>query len=262
MKTPLTLVLVSALLLPCAVTAATNYNWTAYNDLYWFTNQWTDTNKVTYYTAEFSIPTNLPPGFALTQGGPLRDYNSGQALQAYVTISGGGFGWEQGQNPSGGTPAAPYFNGIIDCLGFVDYNTNTFILRFTNLNPKTTYEFVAYGDRNNPDYYATRWTWMSITDVVAFVNESSDTNHFGGPTDPTTAARFGYNNTSGEVVRFTGIKTGPDGDFSIVTPYDSNLGQIERYYVNAFMIREVPEPAAIIILGLGTVLFGLRRRRR
>ncbi|MBN1675425.1 MAG: PEP-CTERM sorting domain-containing protein [Kiritimatiellae bacterium] len=251
-----------AVVLAPACAQALSYSWTAFNDLWWDPAQSTDTNRVTVY----SSPDIGSAGYTNFGGtaGPLRDYTTTNQLAATVTITGGErYDPLRGASAQSGTDADTAFGGFLDASGTIAYHSNDLVITFSNLEPLTAYEFVSYGDRGESGYAGERFTFMTITDAVSFVNQSSVGTEYTGSNDPLTIVCSGYNSDSGLVVRFTNIKPGTDGDFSVFAHF-SGVGTDDqsKYYVNCFMLREVPEPLAMSIVGIGALLFALRRLKR
>ncbi|MBN1674527.1 MAG: chitobiase/beta-hexosaminidase C-terminal domain-containing protein [Kiritimatiellae bacterium] len=188
----------------------------AYNDLCW-TNTQLSAN-ITVYTR--------------SEGGPLVDSNTGNPLACTLSLDDGGGGpyLTQGAGPAAGTDAYAVFNGKVDCAGLISYGANI-TLTIAGLDPSLRYEFVLFGNRDNPDYTA-RITKATLSDVVDFVNESSA--GLAAPGDATTQICNGWNRENGYVVRYTNVDPGPDGDL-VLTLADND----SKFYANALMLRAI-----------------------
>ncbi|MBN1673980.1 MAG: lamin tail domain-containing protein [Kiritimatiellae bacterium] len=191
----------------------------AYNDLAWTNGQ-------------LGVRITL---FGPAQSGNLVDYNTGDTLSAQLAINAGGGGAfvDRGTNALASTDAHGVFNGIVDCVGLIQYGTTDLIFTFTGLEPALRYELVLYGNRDRVDY-ADRYSTVVISDVAGFENESTPGVATGTTSMPgdTTTLYSGDNTANGHVARYAGIDPGSDGDFT-VTVGDSD----SRFYVNALMLK-------------------------
>ncbi|UCE58166.1 MAG: DNRLRE domain-containing protein, partial [Phycisphaerales bacterium] len=211
--------------------------WTAYNDLSWYTGQLeTNITKITSPANEAGLPSS----------GELVEYATGSGTSITLTATGGDhLASIQGIEAASGD-AFDIFNGIVSTLGVISYVNQPspdgdLVLQLTGMNPNATYELVLHGDRNA--YAWDRASVVTISDVDGFTNESSAATDnptgtggtlFDGPSDDST--RLPSLNPNGYVARFTDIEPGSDGDLTLtVSPGGlDNRGK----YVSALMLRE------------------------
>ena len=224
----------AAAYLPVVLQVREGGGFTAYNDLSWGSGQLS--NHITAHTT-------VAGGAGGDGGGELIDYATGQPAGAMLGITGGSWlgatHYVQGANANSGTDADEVFNGKVDCLGVVSYETNELVLTFSNLMPTVRYEVVLFGNRAQ---YNDRFTTVTLEGAVNFTNTSSLGATISGASSQTTRILNGNNTVNGYVARYAGIDPGADGVFTLRTLPGTTVA--ERYYVNALMLRagEPPVP--------------------
>jgi hypothetical protein len=149
----------------------------------------------------------------------------------------------------------------VDVKGVTYYGSSagwSVTLTLSGLNPAKSYSFATTANRNDATY-TNRISRFTISSADAFVNSSTagTTITNGGAS---TAFNTGYNTVTGYVVRWTGINPGSDGQIQIVAIPDNLTAQYKSYAFSVFQLVEVPEPASIVLMGLGVAAL-LRRRR-
>ena len=191
----------------------------AYNDLAWLAGQ--TTKNITILTRD--------------QSGALRDYASGASCLVTLSVNHGGTGpLGGGADAQPGTDARDVFGGIVDCAGMIGYSTNDLTVTFSGLEQEFEYEVALFGNRDNTDY-TNRLTRCTISDVDAFRNTSSTGSFFSGASDPSAVVINGANTVNGHVARFSGIKPGTNGTFT-VTVWDDDSSDAPKFYINALKL--------------------------
>jgi hypothetical protein len=219
-------------------------------------------------------------------GGPLRDFATGDELDVEVFVTAVGTPQDFGANepPLPGTPAAEFFGEFIDLaadgLPGVQAGVNELTLVFSNLDPTKQYNFRGLTYRGGS--YDQRWSIYSIigTDshVDAHVDGSANQNIFTAATFP--AAGLEPNevvlnsgiNLEGSLVGWDNIKPGADGEFSIdakqytgLAPYgDPSAGPYAYGFAAIYLaelessgdlrITEIPPPSQIVAAGQSATL--------
>ena len=206
--------------------------WVAYNDCAWASLQ-PETN-ITKYT--------LPAEG--TASGSLVDYATGDPLPASVAVSVAGSpgvqvsqGEYSGSEANAGTDAYQTFHGIADSTGVIYYGSTagwSVTLTFTGLDPAAEYTFATTANRDNDrSDYLDRISRFTIADVDGAANASTD-----GVTvisNESVAFSTGYNTVNGYVARWTGIRPGADGDFTVTAQADDRN---EAYGPSVFMLAQ------------------------
>jgi hypothetical protein len=206
----------------------------------------------------------------LGESGLLKDFSSGLETSVTAEVYDGGAS-NNGDffMPNSGTEAYTTFNGKfanLDCVGYGNSAGWYCDLVFTGLDTSKTYEFVSLLNRGT---YDDRWTVISIVDADASTYASTSTAYKISETEVSMVA---LQTTSGEVARWTGIKSGADGDFTIHythasagagidIPIGATQNAQKAYGPAGFMLVEIPEPATMSLLAISGIAL-IRRRRR
>ncbi|MCX6872560.1 MAG: autotransporter-associated beta strand repeat-containing protein, partial [Verrucomicrobia bacterium] len=118
--------------------------------------------------------------------------------------------------------------------------------RFTGLDPNKEYEVVTSVNRGN-SAYTTRTTQFSISDIDSATQASTAGVTVNSPTSVTFLT--GYNTVTGYVARWTNIKCGADGDFTLRN--DNGAGTTQGYSMDGIMLKETDGTPAANILSFG-----------
>ena len=205
-----------------------------YNDFSWNEGQLTE--NITRYTTD-SGPGDPPDG----SSGFLIDYESGEQTSVALSVEGGHWNGENHVATHGalsrpGTDAYEIFNGIVDASGVLSYpGARAVVLSFSGLDPSFEYEVVLFSNRDRPDY-TDRLTRYTVCGVEGLTNESSLGATFMDASDESTTVPGGYNTENGFVARFTGLKSGCDGRFSVIVS-DGGSTKPDKHYLNAMRLR-------------------------
>ena len=232
--------------MPASVhTAAVNYiqsstaGWTAYNDVVYEVSQYTQPN-VTYF--------DIGSGHTHASSGTLVNFATGNSTGVVATLTEqGGVTWITGSNggsdTASGTDAYQTFQGITDIQGVTHYATAAgwyVDLTFTGLDPSKAYTFATTVNRNLGSSYENRHTPFTLSGVDQATNAST----VGANIIATLAVEFsaGDNYNTGYVARWTGIRPGTDGSFTIRAQAHGAVN--ETYGFSVFMLKEetVPPP--------------------
>ena len=209
-----------------------DYSWTAYNDLVYRTGQ--PQTNITKFTI---------PGEGRTSSGELINFINGNQTLVTATISASGVqgfsgnGEYDGKEANSGTDAYKTFHDIVDSAGLIIYGDNPswyVDLTFTGLDHAKTYTFATTANRNrNEADYINRVSRFTISDIDSATNAS--TEGVNVIDNETVAFSTGYNTVKGYVARWTGIKPGEDGDFTVRVNADSGN---QAYGPSVFMLAE------------------------
>ena len=222
------------------VNTAPTVGWTAYNDL-----------------VGTSIPSNVTEYGYDTINGVLKDYTSGTDLTATMTGSYDimDIHTTNGGNFNVGTDGYEAFDGIVDVTGTFELDTTSLQCTFTfnNLDPNKEYIITTTANRDNIDYLDARYAKVTIQGADTYTPASSIGVVINS--DASVSFSIGYNTVNGYVAKWTGVTTGSDGSFSILSQWDDTLGSgtnnNKGYAMSAFKLEEVtpvPESFAIIVL--------------
>ena len=154
--------------------------------------------------------------------GFLKDFTTGLYTSVWVELTGSNITGSISAAPNAGTDAYDVFNSKVNLGDWsTSYNSSSldwyYEVTFTGLDPSKSYEFVTTGNRNSSSYdgngSASRWTKFSIIGADAYTNASTP----GVVEVSADVVKFntGYNTVNGYVARWTGIRSGADGSFSV-----------------------------------------------
>lgn len=118
-----------------------------------------------------------------------------------------------------GTDAEAYFGGVVDISGNMSYGDSPgwyVDLIFSGLDPAKSYTFVGTADRNGGPGYAARVTNWKIIGAESYTYASSETAH--RVSEDSVEFSTG-DNSAGNVARWTNIRPGVDGTFTIRTSH-------------------------------------------
>lgn len=226
--------------------------WVAINDV--FNGPLTHANVTTYGT--------VASGVSITGQGPLRNLDTGENLPVTLII------YNENVVPAGtmatpnqDTPAMNMFGPYVDWSTasggqnavYLDSLTDVIYYRFTGLNPNARYSFHGTAVRGHSGY-TIRWTRVTLQGA-----ESYDAAHLTGPSSPgildsqypgsglgpnEVAFNAGYNTVAGDVVGWTNIDPGPDGEIIIVCrvyngPIPAGTAVAISYGFNALRLEEL-----------------------
>ena len=207
--------------------------WTAYNDCVYQSGHAANAANVTTYCIGSGSP---GPSY-----GFLKDFATGTSLPVAVILTQqGGVVWQPdvtsgGSDCAPGTDARNTFGGIAGMQGVIYYGSSGWYvnLSITGLNPAAVYEFATSANRNNPGY-TTRISIFSIIGADAYTNASTTGVTVLSP----DSVQFctGDNTATGYVARWTGIKCGTDGSFSVRVTHSASGSN--AYAFDVFMLKE------------------------
>jgi autotransporter-associated beta strand protein len=212
----------TSLLIPavCALLAIpASADFTAYNDC----------------TASGGNPANT----TLYRGQPdgsgfMKDFTTGLNTPVTLTVASAGLTYvgTGGPMPNLGTDCYNVFNGKV-VFDNVAYYGTWMEARFTNLDPNKEYEFVTSVNRGNAGY-TTRTTQFTISGVDSATQAGTTGVTVNSPTQVTFCT--GANSVNGYVARWTQIKCGADGAFTVRT--DNGVGITNGYAMDGIMLKE------------------------
>ncbi len=214
-------------------------DWTAYNDCSPYGAGVTTTANVTNHWETF---------------GELVKYSDGTSTG--VTISwdkAGAYEFNQNLYPAAGTDMDTVFTGIVNLNGVnAGQSGSPITYTFNGLDDSKTYEIVIAsirGGRSAND----RGGNIELLGAVSSTYACSA----GAPKLSETKVTIdqGYNDVLGHVAGWTDIAVDSSGEFSI----EITRAYGSWYGINAVQLTQVPEPATMLILGLGGLF--LRRRK-
>lgn len=215
--------LVAGLLIGVALSGPA-YGWRAYNDLLWAEGQ--KTENITTYTAG--------------QQGEVVDFDTGEKTGASVAISASGSSAAYGKDPKAGTDAAKVFGGIVSCKGLISVGSEPVTITVSGLDPDEEYEIVLSGNRGLTTEKPAAVLRVELSDVAGFENTSTlgTSKKTSSSADDTTDLLNGGNNTRlGYVIRFSNIKPGADGDFTLTASKSPDVETRDFGCLGALMLR-------------------------
>lgn len=213
---------------------------------------WTAYNDVVYSAADGhpalqpNVTTiNIGSGSPGPSSGMLKDFATGADTGVTATFTqSGGVVWQPSASGGGwdcnvGTDAYNTFNpSTASLIGVVYYGSSGWYvdLTFTGLNPTKTYEFATSANRNESTYLD-RMTKYTIMGADSFTNSSTPgaTITDGGAS---TVICTGYNTVNGYVARWTNIRPGADGSFTVRA--QAATSQYKAYAFSAFKLVQNP----------------------
>ncbi len=181
----------------------------------------------------------------------LIDFGSG--IELPVTVTGttvnGYDPYPNGGNfTNAGSDAYKAFDGIVDMAGVfeLDFADWDHIVSFNDLDPNNEYAVTLTANRDNPSYADQRYTRVTIEGADAFTNASSA----GVTVNSENSVTFciGYNTVNGYVAKWTGIKTGPDGSFSVKSEWDNGFAGSKGYAMTAFCLEAFGPPQLLPVM--------------
>jgi hypothetical protein len=209
--------------------AGGSIGWTAYNDCSWASGQ-LNTRITTY---------------GLNQSGAMVDYATGAALPVSLQIvnnpaapaNANGTG---GPMPNSGTDAYNTFNNIVSFANVIWYGNAGWWVDavVTGLDPSRRYEFATSVNRGNASY-TTRWSKFTLSGVDTATQASTT----GVQVNSDTSVSFwaGNNSANGHVARWTEIRPGSDGSFTVRAEADgqSDHSTYQAYAFDGLLLRDV-----------------------
>jgi autotransporter-associated beta strand protein len=184
-----------------------------------------------------------PANTTLYRGQPdgsgfMKDFTTGLNTPVTLTVASAGLTYvgTGGPMPDVGTDCYNVFNGKV-VFNNVAYYGTWMEARFTGLDPNKEYEFVTSVNRGNA-VYTTRTTQFTISGADSATQASSTTPAPGVTVNSPTQVTFctGANQITGYVARWTQIKCGADGAFTVRT--DNADGQANGYAMDGIMLKE------------------------
>ena len=170
--------------------------------------------------------------------GTLKDFDTGESLPVTATFTSSGSPAirTSGGPTASGTDAYESFNGKANMTGVVQYGSSGWYvdLTFTGLDPVKTYTFATSANRDSSDYEDERLTRFTISNVDSAINDSTS----GVIEDGAYSVAFstGFNTVNGYVARWTEIKPGLDGGFTVRA--EAYSSEVESYAFSVFMLAE------------------------
>lgn len=205
------------LVLPLAAQLAVAGEWVAFNDCVDTTPASTPANATNFGLGR----SYLGDG----SSGNLIDFDTGADTGVTVTFkenfsTGNTINWAQDYADfTPGTDAAEIFGGILDLTGNMSYNDApgwSLDLTISNLDPNISYTFAATAHRNGGPDYASRISNWTLNGAESATYASST----GALKISETSTEFSTgNNVDGLVARWTDIRPGADGTFSLRTTH-------------------------------------------
>jgi len=244
------------LILPVFAQLALADGWTAYNDCVDTTPASTPVNATSFGLGRFYAGDG--------SSGNLRDFETGSDTGVTVTFTenvstGNTINWAQDfADYTPGTDAAGIFGGKLNLTGNMSYNDApgwSLDLTISNLDPNVSYSFAATVHRNGGAGYATRITNWTLNGAESATYACSD----GALKISETSAEFSTgDNIGGLVARWTNIRAGADGTFSLRTTHGLGSAQggiagadaYRGYAGGLFMLMAQPQDAPLVITSI------------
>jgi hypothetical protein len=181
--------------------------------------------------------------------GFMKDFATGATLPVTLAVSSANvnYGGAGGPMPDVGTDAYNTFNGKVVFNDVAYYGTGWWMeARFTGLDPAKEYEFATSVNRGGSGGdYGSRLSKFTISGVDSATNSSTS----GVTVNSNTSVTFctGINGVTGYVARWTKIKCGADGIFTVRVE-DGGSTVLKGYAFDGVMLREsVPQPPTVSI---------------
>ena len=161
---------------------------------------------------------------------PLKNFSSDTTLPVTITTTGSNVTAQSGAACAAGTDAFLTFDGKINPSGTIGYGGTPwwYQIQFNNLDPVQEYEFACFVNRAGG--YTNRFATYTITSADSSTQSSTTGVTVNSPTSVTQ--NTGENTANGYVVRWTKIRPGSDGSFTIKS---ESTGA--AYAMNGFMLR-------------------------
>jgi len=213
---------------PPPPTTGGTVDWVAYNDCVGFSDG---------YVTEYNDITG-----ASGTGGLLVNYLTGTNISAQVSMDAVNLEDDPGKMPNPGTDAYNEFNGIVNMSESAANNTTgadwSYQATFTGLDPTKEYEFSTTVNRDEAGYAGngteSRWTRFAIVSADLYTNSTKAAGVTGViiVSQDVVKLNGGYNTEEGNVIKWTGIRCGADGTFTILSQNvgDEGPGDYERSY--------------------------------
>jgi hypothetical protein len=257
-----TVIIFLALLAPASLHAQqVSAGWKAYNDCVYDATQAlerTDPNgQLVHYKGANVTTFGIGSGFSGSSSGQLIDQATGASTGVTVALTQSGgvtwqpglsTGWYGGYDTATGTDARATFGGIADMTGVIYYGSSTgwyVDLSFSGLDPDKTYTFATSAARCNADY-TDRGTIYTISGVDAATNASTAGTQEYQSNPLSVWFNTGDNYDEGYVARWTGIRPGDDGSFTVRATHHPNANSgYKAYSFDVFMLQEDAAPTCL-----------------
>jgi hypothetical protein len=188
-----------------------------------------------------------PANTTLYRGQPdgagfLKDFATGTILPVTLTVASANVNYvgTGGPMPDAGTDAYNTFNGKVLFDSVAYYAAGWWMeARFTGLDPAKEYEFATSVNRGgSASDYAQRLSKFTISDTDSVTNSSTVGVTVNAPESVTFCT--GINGATGYVARWTRIRCGADGAFTVRVEDGGGVGK--GYAFDGLMLRETTPP--------------------